>query len=129
MADLPMAQLTPVMSQALLNEEILSIHQSTATPPGEHLADWLCDEPLKCRVWGRKLAADGGEWLVALVNMGSKSHDITVKWSKLGWDDGAQATVRDLWQHAPLPNASKAFTASVPSHGTVLVRMARSGTR
>ena len=121
-------QLTPVMRQALLNEEILRIHQSTATPPGGHLADWLCDEPLKCRVWGRKLATDGSDWMVALVNMGSKSHDITVKWSKLGWADDDKAAVRDLWQHVPLPNASQAFTASVPSHGTVLVRVTRSST-
>ena len=118
--------MTPVMRQALLNAELVAAHQSTATPPGRRLANWRCAEPLDCQVWGRSLAADGAEWLVALVNLGSKAHAITVEWRHLGWDEGATAAVRDVWAGAPLPNATGAFSAaSVPAHGTAVVRMTR----
>ena len=118
--------MTRVMVQALLNREVIELHQSTATPPGAKLATWLCSEPLKCQVWGRKLVPDGSQWLVALVNMGSKAHSITATWSDLGWGEDVSAAVRDLWQHADLPNATKSFTAKVPSHGTAMVRLSRS---
>ena len=110
--------------QALLNSEILMPHQSTATLPGRRLAYWACTQPLDCQVWGRQLARDGTDWLLALVNLGSGSHSITAKWSDIGWGDGGTASVRDLWAHSQLSNATKAFTAGkVPAHGTVLVRV------
>ena len=61
-----------------------------------------------------------------IVNMGSKAHSITATWSDLGWGEDVSAAVRDLWQHADLPNATKSFTAKVPSHGTAMVRLSRS---
>ena len=67
--------LTAVMRQALLNEELVDLHQATATPPGGRLAHWRCTEPLACQVWGRRLTADGADWMVALVNLGSRPGD------------------------------------------------------
>ena len=118
--------LTAVMRQALLNEELVDLHQATATPPGGRLAHWRCTEPLACQVWGRRLTADGADWMVTLVNLGSRPHSITVEWARLGWDDGVSASARDLWAHASLPNATGSFTAdSVPVHGSVVVRLTR----
>jgi hypothetical protein len=37
---------------------------------------------------------------------------------------GPQA-VRDLWQHKDLPAANGKFTAKVPRHGTVFVKIGR----
>jgi alpha-galactosidase len=116
--------MTPVMEKALLNGPLLSIHQSTITPPGKLLGRWTCTEPLDCQIWGRKLNADGGEWLVALVNRGSKAHSITASWHLLGWGGSSMAMVRDLWSHADLPNATGAgVSAEVPSHGTAVLRV------
>ena len=117
--------MTAVMAQALLNKEILDIHQSTATPPGAKLATWLCAEPLKCQVWGRKVAADGSAWLVALTNLGGKEHGITAEFKHLGWDAQTTGSVRDLWSHADIGNATGSFSSTVPSHGTRLVRITR----
>ncbi len=117
--------MTSVMKQALLNQELLEIHQSTETPPGRHLARWLCSEPLDCNVWGRKLKPDNSEWLVAFVNTGSEAHDISVGFDTLGWKDkSSTASVRDLWIHADLEQATGRYTAAkIPSHGTHVIKL------
>lgn len=121
--------MTPIMTEALLNKELLDIHQSVSTPPGRFLAEWMCDEPLHCQVWGRKLNGDGSDWMVALVNTGKKSHSITVKWSVLGWPKSQQAHIRDLWVHQDIPDGpfSSMFETKVPSHGTTVVRISAAG--
>lgn len=115
--------MTPVMTQTILNPDIVSLHQSTATPPGNHIKYWTCSELLKCEVWGRKITAAGNSWMVALVNRGKKEHKITVDWTDLGIGKSATGSIIDLWEHRPLGNVTGSYTASVPSHGTVLVKI------
>ena len=80
-------------------------------------------------MWGRRLDADGLDWLVGLTNTGTKEHDIAVSWANLGWTNAAlPARVRDLWTHTDVATAAtKQFKTSVPSHGTAVLRIARSG--
>lgn len=116
--------LTGVMRQTVLNKELLQFHQNTSTPPGKHLAHWLCSEPLKCSIWGRCLDAAGHDWMVALVNTGQREHQITVTWHQLGWNAAQPAVVKDLWSQTHLPGGfTGKFIGTVPSHGTVLVRI------
>jgi hypothetical protein len=88
---------------------------------------YLCDEPGHCLVWGRRLDADGHDWLVGLTNTGTKEHAIAVSWANLGWTNPAlPATVRDMWAHADVPStATKQYKTSVPVHGTAVVRVTR----
>lgn len=115
--------MTAIMTQALLNTELLAIHQSTATAPGGKIATWECSEPLACQVWGRPVSADGSEWLVALANTGSKAHKISVEWKALGWQLAAEASVRDLWNHIDLPTAAGSLEREVPSHDVFVARL------
>lgn len=117
-------EMTAVMKQTLLNQELLEIHSSTLTPPGRYIAAYPCTELLKCGVWGRALNVEKTSWLVALVNSGKRNHTIKIKWSHLGWIDEQLASVRDLWRHEELSNGTRTeYAMEVPSHGTAVLKM------
>ena len=118
--------MTVVMNQTLLNKDLVELHQSTATPPGKHLAYWQCSEPLMCEVWGRKMTINGTSWMIALVNHGKKVHNITVRWKDLGFDDAEKATIVDVWdpqRRVLSSDATVSYTASVLSHGSAVVKI------
>lgn len=72
-------------------------------------------------VWGKPL--QGGEWAVALLNRGKEAREITVAWVEVGMSAAAAPRVRDLWtkkDHGPVKTL---FTATVPSHDVVFVRV------
>lgn len=122
--DTDVRSMTPVMTETLLNKELIEIHQSTQTPPGRHAGNWLCqDLPGVCQIWTRRLSKDTDDFLVALVNLGNRSHDITVTWDTLGLKTAKALTVRDLWKHTDLTQATSRFTANVPQHGTQVLRL------
>lgn len=114
--------MTDIMNQTLLNAELIQIHQSTATPPGQ-----LLGIELDAWIWGRKLVADGSEWLLVLSNMGnSSSADIKGDFSLLGWNSTTSAKVRDLWKHADDPSPSVgAVHAKVGPHDSAALKLTR----
>ena len=65
--------------------------------------------------------SDGPEKAVALLNRGGNSANITVSFSDIGIS--GSATVRDLWAHQDLGEQQGSFSADVPSHGVVMVRI------
>ena len=72
-------------------------------------------------VWARPLA-DGGH-AVGLFNRGEAAAKVTAKWS----DIGVQGThaVRDLWEHADKGTVADEYTVEVPSHGVVMIKIAK----
>ena len=46
---------------------------------------------------------------------------MTVTWAELGIS--GSKTVRDLWQQKDLGSFDRAFTAKVPAHGAVMLRV------
>ncbi len=70
-------------------------------------------------VWARPLA--DGTMAVGLFNRGPVAADVKAEWPALGLS-GAQR-VRDLWQQKDLGTFRDAFTARVPRHGAVLVKI------
>jgi alpha-galactosidase len=73
----------------------------------------------RLEVWSRPLA--DGTLAVGLFNRGLQEYEVSANWSDLGLT-GPQP-VRDLWQHKDLPAANSKFTAKVPRHGTVFVKI------
>ena len=61
---------------------------------------------------------------VAVFNRGPDSAQVTVDFAKLGIDL-RRKTVRDLWAHSNVRVKGTQYVASVPSHGTVLLRVGR----
>ena len=58
-----------------------------------------------------------------LFNRGDRTETVTAAWSAVGVT-GPQP-VRDLWRGRDLGEFTDAFSAEVPPHGTVLVRIGK----
>ena len=62
-----------------------------------------------------------GDHALGLCNDSASPADLTATWSKLGLSNSQQ--VRDLWCEKNLGDFKDSFTARVPAHGVVLVRL------
>ncbi len=56
-----------------------------------------------------------------LLNRGATEQQIAANWEDIGYPSGVRAAVRDLWQHKDLGKFSEKFSATVVSHGVVMV--------
>jgi len=113
-----------IMSEAtreiLTNTEVIAVDQDALGIQGV-LVKTVGD----LAVWAKPLN-ESGVRAVAIVNKGLEpSPSVTVSWTELGLRAG-NAEVRDLWQHADLGTTKDAFTATVPSHDVVMLRVAGS---
>ncbi len=100
--------------EILLNKEVIAIDQD---PLGKQAQRVAKDGDLE--VWARPLA--GGAYAVGLFNRGGSSAKVTARWSDIGLR--GEAEVRDLWAHADRGRSAGQFSADVPSHGVVLVKV------
>ena len=100
----------------LTNKEAIAIDQDPLGREGHRVkrADGL-------EIWAKQLA-DGGR-AVALLNRTGAEANITVSWTDIGYPVHITAKVRDLWARKDLGEKSGSFSASVPSHGAVMVRI------
>jgi len=60
---------------------------------------------------------------VGLFNRGLRDAKMTVKWSELGLT--GRQMVRDLWLHKDVGEFTGSFSARVPSHGALLIKVGR----
>jgi alpha-galactosidase len=100
----------------LTNPEVIKIDQD----PAGHQAT-RASQTGEQEVWVKKLA-DGGE-AVGLFNRGAAAAEMTVKWADVGVN--GKHKVRDLWKRSDEKWDAAGFTASVPSHGVVLLRVSK----
>jgi alpha-galactosidase len=70
-------------------------------------------------VWSRPLW--DGTTAAGLFNPGPERATVTARWSDLGVT--GRLPVRDLWQQKDLGDFEDAFSAEVPAHGAVLVKI------
>jgi hypothetical protein len=61
----------------------------------------------------------------ALFNLNSTSGAVSVNWINLGYS--GSASVRDLWGHQELGSVSDAYTVTLNSHASVLLRVRPEG--
>jgi alpha-galactosidase len=106
----------PETRDILINKEAIAIDQDSMGIQGRRVHK---DGDLE--VWSKQLA-DGGR-AVALLNRGASEQTVAANWRDLGYPETLKASVRDLWEHKDLSSATGSFSASVPSHGVVLVRI------
>jgi alpha-galactosidase len=98
----------------LLNPEIIAVDQDPKGVQGHRVWD---EGPLE--IWARPLA--DGSTAVGLFNRGESDFKMTVNFSSLGIT--GPATVRDLWQQQDLGTVDTSYTASVPKHGAVMLKI------
>jgi len=94
----------------LTNKEAIAINQDPLGVQGRRV---------EADVWVKQLA-DGGR-AVALLNRSGGEKRITVNWTSLGYPGHLKAQVRDLWAHQDVGLAEGSFSATVPSHGVVMI--------
>jgi hypothetical protein len=96
----------------LTNDEVIAVDQagrparpvSTATPQ---------------QVWWSHNR--DGSYTVALFNLDGAPATVTATWADLGFS--GPAGVRDLWQHAAMGSHPDSITATLPAHGSLLLRV------
>lgn len=111
-----LARLDPFTLALLTNDEVLDVNQDPLGAQGTRRAQTAWSE-----VWAKPLS--DGTHAVALFNKGPIRADVRVLWRDLGLS--GRQRVRDLWRQQDLDPAEDAFTASIPGHGAVLVRIGR----
>ena len=106
--------MTDATKAILLNKEVIAIDQD---PLGKQ-ASPLKDGDLE--TWIKPLS-DGGV-AVGVVNLGAAPAPATVKAGDLGLS-GKVKKARDLWAHQDVQFAGGAYSATVPSHGVLLLKV------
>ncbi len=109
-----LTKMTPDTLAILTNREVIAVDQDVAGKQGYRI--WQ-EGPLE--IWMKPLA-DGAK-AVGLFNRGYSPASMTVNFRDLGISGAA--SVRDLWQHQDLGQMRDSFTATVPRHGVVMVKI------
>ena len=102
----------------LTNREIIAVDQDRMGVAGRRVRN---DGHLE--VWARPLA--DGSRAVVLFNRSEKPAEITAFWPEAGYPASMRLEVRDLWEHTSLGSKTEKFTANVPAHGVVMVRLSQ----
>jgi alpha-galactosidase len=108
--------MTPEIHDILTNREVIAIDQDSRGVQGVRVA-----KSGDLEVWEKPLA--DGSHAVGLFNLGANAATVTANFSDLKLK-GSHA-VRDLWAHADKGKVQDKFEATVPSHGVVLVKIAK----
>jgi alpha-galactosidase len=109
-----LAQLDPFTLNLLENDEVIAVDQD---PLGKEAMTVVRNGDT--RVYARDLA-DGSK-AVGLFNLGETETQLTVNWSDLGLK--GRLHVRDLWRQNNMGKFKNSFSATVPRHGVVLIRV------
>ncbi len=115
-----MFELDKFTVDVLSNDEVIEVNQDPLGKPAARRT-----QGGRLEVWSRPLW--DGTLAVGLFNRGQEATKVTARWSDLGVQ-GSQP-VRDLWQQKDLGVFRDSFSASVPQHGAVLVKIGRPSRR
>jgi alpha-galactosidase len=100
----------------LMNPEVIAIDQDKKGVQGHRVWD---EGPLE--IWVRPLA-DGSQ-AAGLFNRGESPLKITLDFTKIG--AATSAKLRDLWLRKDLGAMQNSYTAEVPTHGVVLLKVSK----
>jgi alpha-galactosidase len=98
----------------LSNPEVFEIHQDALCK----MATVKNKDP-QGQVWVKPL--ENGDTAVGLVNLSDEPRVITADWAEIGAQ--GKRLVRDVWRQRDIRVFEDSFSAMVPAHGTVLVRL------
>ena len=107
-------KMTPYTVEILTNREVIAVDQDPAGKQGFRIAQ---EGPFE--VWMKPMA-DGSK-VVGLFNRQRTVEQMSVSFAQIGISGGAG--VRDLWLKKDLGTFKEKYSAYVPAHGVVLVRI------
>jgi alpha-galactosidase len=99
----------------LTNREVIAIDQDKAGLQARRV--WQSGE---YEVWSRKLA--GGDTAVAVFNRAPRDAKVSFRWADASIP-GPPSRIRDLWCHTDQKTTGPEYSAEVPGHGVVLLRV------
>jgi alpha-galactosidase len=102
----------------LTNPEVIAVDQDALGAQGTLVSSG----PPERQVWSKPLR--DGSRAVVLLNRAGSSDSIQVSFRRAGIHTDS-ATVRDLWRHADLGRFRGSYTAVVPGHAAVMLRIHR----
>jgi alpha-galactosidase len=108
--------MSPETREMLTNGEIIAVDQDAKGVQGQRLWD---EGPLE--IWAKSLA-DGSN-AVGLFNRGGSELKITLDLKML--NISGPAKLRDLWQHKDLGVAQDSYSATVPKHGVLMLKVSK----
>src|SRR3984893_3306356 len=108
--------MSPEIAEILTDKEVIAVDQDQQGLQGRRVK-----REGNLEVWAKQLAA--GSRAGALLNRGATEAKISVSWSDIGYPDYLPASVRDLWAMKDLGKSTGSFSASVASHGVVMVKI------
>jgi alpha-galactosidase len=111
-----LAAMTPSTKAILTNRDVIAVDQDALGIEGRRVV-----KDGEREVWARPLA-DGGR-AVVLLNRSKTPQTITVTWQALGYPAALAAQVRDLWTGKSATGVSGSYSAVVPPHAVVMVKV------
>jgi alpha-galactosidase len=111
-----LSKMSPETLSILENHDAIAIDQDPLGKQGDRLS---AVGPLE--IWTKPMA--NGEIAIALFNRGELKQPMTINLKQLGF--GASATIRDVWAATAVRATGGLYTATVPKHGVVLLRVKR----
>jgi alpha-galactosidase len=106
----------PDIKEILTNSEVIAVNQDKMGREGHRIAKNGDRE-----VWSKALS--DGSRAVILFNRGPEESEVNVSWEQIAYPSHLSAKVRDLWAHQDLGPFHGTYSAKVPSHSVVMVRI------
>src|SRR5665213_1040601 len=100
----------------LMNKDVIAVDQDRLGRQGDRAS-----ETGPFEIWTKPL--QGGAKAVALFNLGNFPYPITVQLKNVGLPGSVRA--RDLWSHKDIGRLQGSYTAVVPPHGVVMLRLSK----
>ncbi len=107
--------MTEETKSILMNKEVIAIDQDPAAHPVKVVSQEGTAEVLARPLHDNSL-------VVGLYNRGDQPAELSVSWESLGLA-GKKLRARDLWKHQDITAGGDSFSATVPTHGVVLLRV------
>ena len=107
-------KMTQETKDILMNKEVIAVDQDSLGKQASPVKNGDLE------TWVKPLA--DGSVAVGVVNMGGAPAKATVKASDLGLS-GKVGSARDLWSHKDVSFSNDAYSATVPSHGVLMLKV------
>jgi alpha-galactosidase len=111
--------MTEETKSILMNAEIVAVDQDPEARPVQRRTPDGSKETLVRRMAGESV-------VVGLFNRGSAPAEMSFRWDGLRLNanlGGKSLEARDLWKHEVVPVKGDSYTATVPPHGVVMIRV------
>ena len=110
----------PEIAAILLNPEVIAVDQDPLGIQGDRVFKRGEEE-----IWMKPLR-DGGR-AVVIFNRSQREMQVTAPFEILDLAPTSTAPIRDLWKHQEIGQSTGSFSAEVPAHGVVMVKISPAG--